>query len=680
MGRHASRTLCSCGVAVTIERIEIRRNSVRSLIPGPYPCDKGLAMRRNGLERKLRWRVLGDAVPLRVWLAAIFFSVGAVACHSTPKVFPIPGPSEWKPEGCRPVSRSESGIEGRGIWRNLHTDSRNSDEVSVVLSPEFSPGWVAESSMWNASGVVFDRFSNVYFTPLFPHENVVLIGLDGKTGNRLWAIPGKGNRVGAGSPMVLDDPDRPGEEIIYLGLQDRALAVRTSGEVVWDVPTGLSRTPSNSMSVFGVNYSARADALVAVAADGSIYVLDRKTGRKLLSAPQALPGAPGVARTLAAELTPELSAKVAAIVSPFLNLPPGLEFEDVLHIIFGEGVVVANFFAIDSDTGAMYFAATAPDEADGVVDGVAATGALYRMDLVHDDGKIALRETCRKTFRGGSASTPALRADGERVYVADAEGRVLALNSSCEQLWEVDTGEQVHGSIAVSSDKGELYASSSRAITKIVDRGDRGELIWQTRPDAYDLGPLQETINVQMLTVAANGIAFQGGAGVSREGARVPFPLRTGMGLLDRDTGEVLYFSDGPDEAVSVVSIGPDGMMVIGDTPFRRAFVRAIRPSMTEPLSGGVHKWTTARPDLIVRDAVCAAESRLANARANETLCPESSRDEEFLVQQLLAQAALHADHGVMASSIARLQKAPEVSGLANLCARLAESGSGGPA
>ena len=101
---------------------------------------------------------------------------------------------------------------------------------------------------------------------------------------------------------------------------------------------------------------------------------------------------------------------------------------------------------------------------------------------------------------------------------------------------------------------------------------------------------------------------------------------------------------------------------------------------MTEPLSGGVHKWTTARPDLIVRDAVCAAESRLANARANETLCPESSRDEEVLVQQLLAQAALHADQGVMASSITRLQKAPEVAGLANLCARLAESGSGGPA
>ena len=577
------------------------------------------------------------------------------------------------------MSRSESGIEGRGIWRNLHTDSRNSDEVAVVLSPEFSPGWVAEPSMWNASGVVFDRSSNVYFAPLFPHENVVLIGLDGQTGNRLWAIPGKGNRVGAGSPMVLDDPDRPGEEIIYLGLQDRALAVRTSGEVVWDVPTGLSRTPANSMSIFGINYSARADALVAVAADGSIYVLDRKTGEQLLSAPQALPGAPGVARTVAAELTPELSAQVATIVAPFLNLPPGLDFEDVLHIIFGEGVVVANFFAIDSDTGAMYFAATAPDEADGVSDGVAETGALYRMDLVQKDGKIALQETCRKTFRGGSASTPALRADGERVYVADAEGRVLALDASCEQRWEIDTGEQVHGSIAVSSDKGELYASSSRAITKIVDRGDRGELIWQTRPDAYDLGPLQETINVQMLTVAANGIAFQGGAGVSREGARVPFPLRTGMGLLDRDTGEVRYFSDGPDEAVSVVSIGPDGMMVIGDTPFRRAFVRAMRPSMTEPLSGGVRKWTTDRPDLIVRDAVCAAESRLANARANEALCPESSRDEELLVQQLLAQAALHAGQGATAEAIRRLQKAPEVAGLANLCANLAGAGSTGP-
>ena len=116
------------------------------------------------------------------------------------------------------------------------------------------------------------------------------------------------------------------------------------------------------MSIFGINYLARADALVAVAADGSIYVLDRKTGEQLLEAPVVLPGAPGVARTLSPELTPELSAEVGALVAPFLKLPPGLDFEKVLHIIFGEGVVVANFFAIDADTGAIYFAATAPDE------------------------------------------------------------------------------------------------------------------------------------------------------------------------------------------------------------------------------------------------------------------------------------------------------------------------------
>lgn len=611
---------------------------------------------------------------------AVLVSSGLVACHSTPKNFEVPEPSSWEPAGCRPVSRSGPGIDGSGSWRNLHADTRNSDEVAVVLSPEFSAGWVAEPAMWNASGVVFDRDSNVYFAPLFPHENVVLVGLDGKTGDRLWAIPGKGNRVGAGAPMVLDDPDRPGEEIVYLGLQDRAVAVRTSGEVVWDVPTGLSRTPENSLSIFGINYLARADALVAVAADGSIYVLDRKTGEQLLEAPVVLPGAPGVAGTLSSELTPELSAEVGALVAPFLNLPPELDFEKVLHIIFGEGVVVANFFAIDADTGAIYFAATAPDEADGVRDGVAETGAVYRMDLVRKDGKITLQETCRATFRGGSASTPALRADGARLYVADAEGKVLALDSDCRQLWEVDTGEQVHGSIAVSGDKGELYASSSGAITKILDRGESAEIVWQTRPDAYDLGPMQESINVQMLTIAANGIAFQGGAGVHRDGARVPFPLRTGMGLLDRDTGEVVYYVDGPDEAVSVVSIGPDGMIVVGDTPFRRAFVRAIRPSMTDPLSGGIRKWTTARPELIARDAVCAARSRLANARRNESVCPESSREEERLVQQLLTQAALHIPTGSMAAALSQQQRAPDIAGLRALCSRLSSSGADSPA
>ena len=117
-----------------------------------------------------------------------------------------------------------------------------------------------------------------------------------------------------------------------------------------------------------------------------------------------------------------------------------------------------------------------------------------------------------------------------------------------------------------------------------------------------------------------------------------------------------------------------------GDTPFRRAFVRAIRPSMTEPLSGGIRKWTTSRPELIARDAVCAARSRLANARRNESVCPESSREEERLVQQLLAQAALHIPTGSMAAALSQQQRAPDVAGLQVLCSRLSSSGAGGPA
>ena len=488
---------------------------------------------------------------------AVLVSSGLVACHSTPKNFEVPEPSSWEPAGCRPVSRSGPGIDGSGSWRNLHADTRNSDEVAVVLSPEFSAGWVAEPAMWNASGVVFDRDSNVYFAPLFPHENVILVGLDGKTGDRLWAIPGKGNRVGAGAPMVLDDPDRPGEEIVYLGLQDRAVAVRTSGEVVWDVPTGLSRTPENSLSIFGINYLARADALVAVAADGSIYVLDRKTGEQLLEAPAVLPGAPGVAGTLSSELTPELSAEVGALVAPFLNLPPELDFEKVLHIIFGEGVVVANFFAIDADTGAIYFAATAPDEADGVRDGVAETGAVYRMDLVRKDGKITLQETCRATFRGGSASTPALRADGARLYVADAEGR-------CSHSTPI-AGSSGR-SIPVSKCMARLRSVGTRAsfmrppaarLPKSWSEVSRQKLSGRRDPTPMIWARCRNRSTCRCLPSPPMALLFRGGRGVQREGARVPFPLRTGMGLLDRDTGEVVYYVDGPDEAVSVVSIGP---------------------------------------------------------------------------------------------------------------------------
>ena len=90
---------------------------------------------------------------------------------------------------------------------------------------------------------------------------------------------------------MLDDPDEPGEQIVYLGLYDRAIAVQTDGTIVWDVPTGLTLgTDLFDNLTPGTNYHPPADAILTLSIDGHLYALDRETGAQLLDAPFALPG------------------------------------------------------------------------------------------------------------------------------------------------------------------------------------------------------------------------------------------------------------------------------------------------------------------------------------------------------------------------------------------------------
>ena len=65
----------------------------------------------------------------------------------------------------------------------------------------------------------------------------------------------------------------------------------------------------------------------------------------------------------------------------------------VFNAIFGEGVRVANFYSINPNTGSIYIAATAPDEADGTEDGASEDGALYKLELTATNGALLQLES-----------------------------------------------------------------------------------------------------------------------------------------------------------------------------------------------------------------------------------------------------------------------------------------------
>ena len=569
-------------------------------------------------------------------LIALVLSFGAAPVAAqlpAPKVFAPPAPTSWLPVGCRGVSATDAVLPPRTGWHNLHADSICSDEVSRALAPVMREDWTAEGATYNPTGPVFDSAWNLYFSPFIPYENVVLISLDPTDGSRRWSIAGTGAPPGGSAPMILADPSNPGAEIVYLALYDRALAVRTDGTIVWDAPTGLTLGPNPlDHTVLGVNYLLSRDAIVALTTDGFIYAVDRLTGAPLLSAPYRLPGerSPAVPSTL----PPAVIQLADAQFRQFVNLPAG-SLPQFTAALLGNNVEVANMFAIDPRSGRLWVAATAPDAEDGTVDGLSSLGALYGLDVVDGTAGDVIVEACHRSFAGGSASTPTLRADGTRIYLGDNFGKLLAIDDSCNDVWEVDLGSQIFGSVAVSADNREVYASTQLGISKVTDEGAVGALVWTANLDVFDLAPGQQNLNMNLVAIGANGLAFQAGAGVILN--NVSIPSLVGVGALDRDTGAVRYFAGGGEETVAVMSTGPDGVLYIGNSPVRRlfGFVLGLSPA---PLRGGITKFVPQRFDLLMRDAACAGEARALNAWENQALCPDAAAADIVQIRELIEQ------------------------------------------
>jgi len=574
-----------------------------------------------------------------------------------PKRYDPPGKTVWKPEGCRSVPSGNAILAERICFRNLHSDVTGSDEISIAYAPVFEPEWTVEPNIYSATGPVFDSEGNLYITPSFPLSQYgapVLISLDKDDGSRRWAIY-RETTNSSGTAMVLKDPGPSGEEIIYLGLYDRVLAIHTDGSVLWEMPTGLPVPGPTDLKIsLGLQYHPPWDAVVGVTNDGYVCALDRATGASLLAAPYSLPGEKSptnVDSPLINSLGPKLLANLESIVGPF---PPEVDLLLLLDGLLGGRIEVANHFSIDPHTGRIWVAATAPDTEDGVEDGVSEYGALYALDLVSDGGPtLEIQEIAHQSFSGGSASTPALRQDGSRVYVSDNSGNLIAIDSDCNQVWTVNVGSQIFGSIGVASD----YASTQEAIFQVIDQGNQGVIRWRSYLDMYPSSILTpENQNLLLTGIGANGIGFQGGAGLSIPGSPLGISFTNGIGVLDRDTGHIRYFVKGVEESVAVVNTGPDGVIYIANSPLRHSIAVALFGDLALPLKGGITKYAAKRQDLLVRDIACAAADRAANAHANAAVCPDSADADVTQILALIDQALTVGPQAVADGDLAAVQ------------------------
>lgn len=580
-----------------------------------------------------------------------------LSTESTLNTYPLPGKTPWRPSGPKKISLNDN-INARQVTfgRALHTDTHGSDEISTVIAPVVELDWTAEENFFVAEGPVFDKAGNIYFSPIFPPENVIMISLEPKLGERRWVL--EGVSAGAGTPLIIMDPDS-GEDIIYVGTYDRAVALKTDGTVLWDVPTGLPMidpgNPQPGQHSYGINYHMQTETLIAGMADGHVYVLDRRTGRALLDKPFMMPGAPTKMTNFS--LPDNIAAKANLDIAHMVGAAEakGDPVSSVLHGAAGELQKISNFFSIDSNSGRIWIAATLPDEEDGNLDGWSDYAALYGLDLVQEGSNYRLEIKIASQVPGGTASTPAISADGKRVYIADAFGSVYAINAeNGDKFWSIDVGSKITGSLDVAADNGEIFANTRTDIKKLIDRGDRAELAWTANMDMYEAGRFQRNFKVLGAEIGANGIAFSGGVGVVSGKQR--FASKLGVGLIDRETGEVISFTGGAEDSVSSMVTGPDGGMYIGNSPLRRVMGRAVlgKAHSPQPVVGGISRFKPVKQNLMIRDALWAAINRAENAATLVQSHINVVEQDIFQIQQLIDQCRRVAPLAIKEGSLAQ--------------------------
>ncbi len=341
-------------------------------------------------------------------------------------------------------------------------------------------------------GPTIDPSDRVYLTSNQP--GCRLRALDGRTGAVAWCDADLDQFVVVSSPLI----DRQGHVFVADGAGMHGLD--PAGHLIWTTPLA------------GVPFSAQFTPdgrLVFVTNVGTVYVLDRLTGRPVV-APLAL--APGVSWQPSDGL---LACAQGTAACPSANTP-----------------------AVDHQ-GRLIFTYWAPGAPSAGVTAVQYVGGTHP--------RLA-RSWSDDALPGGSASSPALSFDGRRVYVTSNAGSLVALDTRTgATVWNLPIGYAAGGSVSVSP-AGVIMPAGGRdsPVIAVRDGGDHAVVLWR-RDDLQNRG---------IATQAAGGKAY---VTVSTG------PLTTALVVLDTTDGRELGRVALPGTSVFSVgtTVGPHGTVFV---------------------------------------------------------------------------------------------------------------------
>lgn len=383
---------------------------------------------------------------------------------------------------------------GKG-WTGAYHDGRNSATSPVTGSRKLALSWSRPIGGPVAEPITLGPDGQMFVTTRLPNCSIFTFQM--ATGRKRFC-----NALGPSaisSPSAVDAMTN-----VYVGDDSKVNAFNYLGQPRWSTP--VAGTP--------VSVQFTGDGkLVTVTQSGQVDVLSRQTGERVVPTVQLL-GEPDF------------------LANAGLTWPAaGQGLDDCAA--GGPQCPVANISPIDTSSGRFYVTLWQPGKPAAVL-----------VALRYADGEIE-REWSADLLERGSATSPALSADGGTLYVGDNSNRLIALDTADGRAkWVHRLDWTPRGGISVSSDGLIIPSGDDGYLLALRDKGDAVEKVWERKDLALRGTPVQTAGDTGYTTAVIgdglNLVTFDTQTGATVDSDVLPGAQGTTTGTSVGAKGEVV--------------------------------------------------------------------------------------------------------------------------------------------
>jgi hypothetical protein len=475
----------------------------------------------------------------------------------------------------KPCTPEQSAPYASGIpYLGIHADPGNSDVIGCESADNYTESWYSLKGLGMTQPNTFSPTGEVlYATTSNPDsEGCRVHALDAQSGDVLWCETYPPT-VSLGAIEV----DEQGQ--LYFTTEGWIHSLTAEGQERWnlemvdeegviDQPWGVHFTPDGHIAT--------------VTSTGELYLVERDTGEVLSSL--SIPDVYGFVTPAKLDLGIDLSVFLPEGVNDSIEVMWGSqdsdEQSDGFATLLGSGAFSDNTVGI-AETGEIYVIGGGLDEESGALVQIRVEGTADAPELVAG---------WYTPTHGGSATSPSISRGGQYVVISDGAGSDTFMNPEAIDAWvkvmdilecDANTDSDPDPDICGISYQQKLERDPMIGAPTIDDDGI--VIFWELSlsfahgPEARDVGAfgpegmiweasLPDDMDwASVITVTDNHmIGTASTVTVSDQSLfSLNFPSVTDdyIVVLERDSGELVWKGELPDDGAATVSIGPDGSL-----------------------------------------------------------------------------------------------------------------------